>query len=56
MYIKAEYKNLYGSICRKFFHNIDEMHEFFEKYKGCKYISHIEGDEVFKEASERGFK
>ena len=40
MAIKAKYRNgMLNTTCWKFFHNRDEMNEFFGKYPGCKYIS-----------------
>jgi hypothetical protein len=55
MKIKAKYKTPFG-IFWKYFHDLDEMNEFFEKNKICKFISYEEGPEVTRQAEKYGYK
>lgn len=55
MAIKAKYTTPFG-VCFKYFHTTEEMNNFFQEYKMCKFISLQEGQEVAQEAEKYGYR
>lgn len=55
MTIKAKYKTPFG-IFWKYFHNLDEMNDWFEKTPLAHFISYEEGPEVTRQAEKYGYK
>lgn len=55
MTVKAKYKNPWGNISWKYFHNEAEMFEWFKRNGMCKYISKEIGEHVEYEAENCGY-
>lgn len=55
MTIKAKYNTPFG-IFYKYFHTQEEMNNFFQENKICKFISLQEGQEVTQEAEKYGYR